>query len=94
LLALTKQVAPKPIGKSAVKCYLYNKIDAACLYLENEGNETVTCNFKMKLVNLKFEDSDSTEFEAVLGPRQSCFKVLRPIIPGEGTSVGYSITTK
>lgn len=37
LLALTKEIVAKPLGETAVKCHLYNKIDAACLYLDNQG---------------------------------------------------------
>jgi len=77
-----------------VQVHVYNKIDAAAFYFENKGSKTAQLNYTLKLKNLKLEGSDSDAFEVTLNPGGTAFKVLRPIVNGEGTSLGYSVSYK
>jgi hypothetical protein len=87
LSILAKAQAGKPYGD--VKVYVYNKIDAAAFYFENNGSKPVQLNYTLKLKNLKLEESDSDAFEVTVNPGETTLKVLRPIVAGEGTSLGY-----
>ena len=72
---------------------LHNSRKCAVFYFENpERKRTLQATFTMAMENLRIVDEPegTTKFTIKLGPRENCYKMLKPIDEGEQTSIQMS----
>ena len=97
LIDLANKQPHEPLGNTGLIYRLYNSVDAACLVIENTDASSVWFKFTFETVNLRLEnageDWDMT-FSSTVEPGQKSVAILRPIVLGESTSIGFSAEAK
>lgn len=98
LLEMTKALEPKMFFDDAQEttCKMLNESYASVFYFENNSAGTLVIKFTLDLKNLAIEGEPegTTEFSAEIPSGGTCLKILKPVVEGEGTSIGMSYSFK
>jgi hypothetical protein len=83
-------------GNSKASYKLYNDLAATVFYFENPGPKTLQCNFTIVAVNLQLQGSEkgTNDFEILVPPGKTDYKILKPVVAGEETSFSMSSSFK